>query len=259
MMGARRSPWMRAVEVVGALVLAGIVAGFLLTRHSSAGHGHQAATTVPHAVSGSSTASGSGSGGSGSGGSGSSTASGSGSGGSGSGGSGSSTASGSGSGGSGSGGSGSSTASGSGSGGSKGSKASAQTSKYLEQLQQKATSATGATFKATYRVKGSTLSIVFAQEGSKSSFSSGTSAYYSDGQTRTECDTSNGTPSCYTGAKPLTGLLSLISPTESVQRDPDRLPGGGTGQSLERDPQWAAFVVHLVHRRWPRREVLRRR
>ncbi len=70
------------------------------------------------------------------------------------------------------------------------------------------------TFQATYKVKGSTASIVFAQQGAKTSFSTGTTAYYSDGATSTVCDSSNGTPSCSTGAKPLTGLLSLINPTQ---------------------------------------------
>ncbi|HUY23523.1 MAG TPA: hypothetical protein VMV22_14400 [Acidimicrobiales bacterium] len=50
--------------------------------------------------------------------------------------------------------------------------------------------------------------------GSKASFSSGTSAYYSDGSTGTVCDSSSGTPSCYTGATPPTGLLSLINPAQ---------------------------------------------
>jgi hypothetical protein len=54
---------------------------------------------------------------------------------------------------------------------------------------------------------------VFAQDGSKSSFSTGTTAYYSDGAINTVCDSSSGTPACYNGAKPLSGLLSLISPT----------------------------------------------
>jgi hypothetical protein len=70
------------------------------------------------------------------------------------------------------------------------------------------------TFKATYRAKGSNTTIVFAQEGSKSSFATGTTAYYSDGSSNTVCDTSSGTPACYAGAKPVAGLLSLISPTK---------------------------------------------
>jgi hypothetical protein len=73
--------------------------------------------------------------------------------------------------------------------------------------------ATHAAFKATYRAKGSNATIVFAQVGSQSSFSTGTTAYYSVGSNSTVCDSSSGTPLCYTGAKPLAGLLSLISPT----------------------------------------------
>ena len=87
-------------------------------------------------------------------------------------------------------------------------------SKYLQQLQQRASLATHAAFKATYRAKGSNATIVFAQDGSLSSFSTGTTAYYSVGSNSTVCDSSSGTPLCYTGAKPLAGLLSLISPTK---------------------------------------------
>jgi hypothetical protein len=79
-------------------------------------------------------------------------------------------------------------------------------------LEQKALSATHAAFKATYRARGSAATIVFAQDGGQSSFTAGTTSYYSAGTADTVCDVSGGTPSCYTGAKPLSGLLSLISP-----------------------------------------------
>ncbi len=95
---------------------------------------------------------------------------------------------------------------------STGTSASAQ----LPRLQQKASTAMNATFAATYEAKGDTATIVFAQRGPKTSFSSGTTSYYSDGATNTVCDTSSGVPSCYTGAKPLTGLLSLIDPAQET-------------------------------------------
>ncbi len=97
----------------------------------------------------------------------------------------------------------------SGSGGGGGSNA-----KFLQQLEQKATVATHTVYKATYQAKGSTATIVFAQDGAQTSFTSGTTAYYSSGSANTVCDSSSGAPSCYTGAKPLAGLLSLISPTD---------------------------------------------
>ncbi len=85
---------------------------------------------------------------------------------------------------------------------------------HLPQLEQKASTAMSATFEATYQAKGANSTIVFAQKGLKSSFSTGTTSYYSDGATSTVCDTSSGAPSCYTGAKPLAGLLSLIDPSQ---------------------------------------------
>jgi hypothetical protein len=97
--------------------------------------------------------------------------------------------------------------------GSRPAPASSAGSKYLQQLLQRASLATNSTFKATYRAKGSNATIVFAQDGSRSSFSTGTTAYYSNGASNTVCDSSSGAPACYRGAKPLAGLLSLISPT----------------------------------------------
>ena len=88
------------------------------------------------------------------------------------------------------------------------------TSSHLSQLQQKAASAMSANFEATYQAKGANTTIVFAQKGSKTSFSTGTTSYYSDGATNTVCDSSGGVPLCYTGARPLSGLLSLLDPTE---------------------------------------------
>jgi len=84
----------------------------------------------------------------------------------------------------------------------------------LPQLQAKASSATRATFKATYQAKGANTTIVFAQKGPQTSFSTGTTAYYSNGATNTVCDSSGAAPSCYTAATPLSGLLSIMSPTE---------------------------------------------
>ncbi len=82
----------------------------------------------------------------------------------------------------------------------------------LPQLQQKASSATSAVFKATYEAKGANSTIVFAQKGAKTAFLTGTTSYYSEGASNIVCDSSSGVPSCYTGAKPLGGLLSLIDP-----------------------------------------------
>ena len=91
---------------------------------------------------------------------------------------------------------------------------SAPVSAQLPQLQAKASSARSMTFKATYQAKGVNTTIVFAQKGSKTSFLTGTTAYYSDGATNTVCDSSGAAPSCYTAATPLSGLLSLIDPAE---------------------------------------------
>jgi hypothetical protein len=85
----------------------------------------------------------------------------------------------------------------------------------LVQLQQKAASASHGTFMATYQAKGSNTTILFARMGSRSSISTGTTTFYSDGTSNTVCDTSSGTPSCYTGAQPLAGLLSPIDPAEA--------------------------------------------
>jgi len=90
----------------------------------------------------------------------------------------------------------------------------APASGHLPQLQAKASSAMHATFKATYLAKGASTTIVFARKGSKTSFSTGTTAYYSDGATNTVCDSSSGAPSCYTAATPLSGLLSLMNPAQ---------------------------------------------
>jgi hypothetical protein len=86
----------------------------------------------------------------------------------------------------------------------------------LGQLQQKASTASHGIFKATYRAKGgSGTTIVYAQIGSRSSLSTGTTTFYSDGTANTVCDTSSGTPACYTGAQPLSGLLSPIDPAQA--------------------------------------------
>jgi len=82
----------------------------------------------------------------------------------------------------------------------------------LPQLQQKASSATNTIFKATYEAKSANSTIVFAQKGAKTAFLTGTTSYYSEGASSIVCDSSSGVPLCYTGAKPLGGLLSLIDP-----------------------------------------------
>jgi len=46
------------------------------------------------------------------------------------------------------------------------------------------------------------------------SFATGATTYYSDGGASTLCDSAGGTVSCYTGAKPLTGVLALVNPSE---------------------------------------------
>ncbi|HTZ08730.1 MAG TPA: hypothetical protein VMB72_06650 [Acidimicrobiales bacterium] len=71
-------------------------------------------------------------------------------------------------------------------------------------------------FKATYRDSGSNTTITFAQLGTRSSFSGGGSAFYSNGATNTVCNTDGTSTSCYTGAKPLTGVLALVIPREAA-------------------------------------------
>jgi hypothetical protein len=180
-----RSTWIRRAEAVAALVVVGLVVGLLVTR-SSTPPSRAGANAAANTGSGSATTASAPSGAS----SGSATTAGAASG------SGATTAP------------GGTTAS-----GSQSAPTTSAGSKYVQQLQQRASLATHATFKATYRAKGSNTTIVFAQDGSKSSFLTGTTAYYSDGSSNTVCDSSSGTPACYTGAKPLGGLLSLLSPT----------------------------------------------
>jgi len=83
---------------------------------------------------------------------------------------------------------------------------------YLTQLLQEADAAAGNNYKATYKAVGSSATITFAQLGARMSFSGGGTAYYSNGTNNTVCDSTNSPTSCYTGAKPLTGVLALISP-----------------------------------------------
>jgi hypothetical protein len=87
----------------------------------------------------------------------------------------------------------------------------------LPKLQQAATVATQANFKATYQARGSATTLVFAKIGSRSSFVTGTTALYTNGGSNTVCDTSSGRPSCYTGAQAPTGLLSVVDPTQESQ------------------------------------------
>jgi hypothetical protein len=70
-------------------------------------------------------------------------------------------------------------------------------------------------FKATYSTAGS-LVIVFAQMGGHWSFAASPTTDYNDGTTDTVCDTSSGTPVCTQDARPLTGQLSIINPTQTL-------------------------------------------
>lgn len=56
---------------------------------------------------------------------------------------------------------------------------------------------------------------MFAEIGAESSFSTGDTTFYTDGAKNTVCSTSNGHLVCYTGAQPLNGVLSLISPAKA--------------------------------------------
>jgi hypothetical protein len=116
--------------------------------------------------------------------------------------------------------SGSSSSESTGASGSTGSGGSGAASNFLQQLQQKASSATHATFKATYTStngsSSSTETLTFAQKGSKSSFTSGTTTVYSEGTTSTICDNSNSPSTCTVssgGVNPLAGLFALFSPS----------------------------------------------
>ena len=87
----------------------------------------------------------------------------------------------------------------------------------VPKLQQDASAASQASFKATYQAHGSSTTLTFAKIGSRTSFVTGTTAFYTNGGANTVCDTSSGKPSCYTGAKPPTGLLSVVDPSQESQ------------------------------------------
>lgn len=86
---------------------------------------------------------------------------------------------------------------------------------WLARVRTKVAQAVGSTFKATYHASiGGTLT--YAQQGPKSAFVAGATTYYSDGTTNSVCDTTTGTPVCHTRVKPLTGVLSLVSPANAL-------------------------------------------
>jgi hypothetical protein len=78
-----------------------------------------------------------------------------------------------------------------------------------------ATSAAGTSFAATYKLSGRSTVVTYAQSGSLSALSTGTATYYVDGSSNTVCTT--GTPTtCYSGSKPLTGVLAVIIPAQAA-------------------------------------------
>jgi len=87
---------------------------------------------------------------------------------------------------------------------------------YLGELLNAVTGASDASFTATYEASGSNTTVTFTQLGSKSALATGTTTYYTDAATNTVCDTSQSPPACYTGAAPLTGVLSLINPAAAA-------------------------------------------
>jgi hypothetical protein len=84
----------------------------------------------------------------------------------------------------------------------------------LQKFLDTAALAAGAGYEATYKANGSPTTFTFAQLGAMTSFASGGTTDYSDGAQSTVCDAAGGTVSCDTGAKPLTGVLALVSPSE---------------------------------------------
>lgn len=77
-----------------------------------------------------------------------------------------------------------------------------------------ATSAAGTTFEATYKLSSSASVVTYAQQGSLRSLSTGTATYFVNGSSNTVC--SGTPPTCYTGAKPLTGVLAVIIPAQAA-------------------------------------------
>ncbi|MDE3086464.1 MAG: hypothetical protein KGJ77_06830 [Acidobacteriota bacterium] len=78
-----------------------------------------------------------------------------------------------------------------------------------------ATSAAGTNFEATYKLSSNSTMVTYAQEGSSSSLSTGTATYFASGPSHTVC-TVGSPPTCYTGAKPLTGVLAVIIPAQAA-------------------------------------------
>lgn len=88
------------------------------------------------------------------------------------------------------------------------------TSGYFGQMEQETAQAALTTFKATYSASDHTT-VVYAQMGANSSFTAGSTGYYSIGASDTVCDNGNATPVCYTDAQPLQGVLSLVEPARA--------------------------------------------
>jgi hypothetical protein len=85
---------------------------------------------------------------------------------------------------------------------------------YLEKMEQATLAASQTTFQATYTGSDNST-MTFAQMGSRTAFSTGSTAYYRNGSADTVCDIGNTKPVCYTGAQPLQGVLSLVSPAST--------------------------------------------
>jgi hypothetical protein len=85
----------------------------------------------------------------------------------------------------------------------------------VQQLQQATATAGLANFTATYRAVNANATVVYSQLGSQSAFSTGSSTEYTSGSTSTVCDTSGPRPTCSTGGKPLSGLLSVLDPVSA--------------------------------------------
>lgn len=114
----------------------------------------------------------------------------------------------------------------------------------LEQLEMQALAASGLTYKASYRSTSAGATLTYAQLGAQTAFAAGQTTYYSDGVTNTVCDTSSGHPVCYTDAKPLTGLLSLISPASAAHAIQALLDGAtSVTQSTQSGAQCLAYLL----------------